>query len=106
MIWNAYTLLDVKVPQYNPPFFAINDGLARRMVSDLVADLNTSVGRHPADFKLYRLGTYDDQKGALAPLDIMEHVVDCSSLVSPRAELSLPFPRGNGSADERTKGVL
>lgn len=90
MIWNMYTLHDVKALQYNPPFFALNDALAKRMIEDLVADLNTSVGRHPADFKLYRLGTYEDSKGEVVPLNIMEHVVDCIALVPPPVQ-HLPF---------------
>lgn len=81
-ILNAYTLYDVKALTYNPPFFTANHGLAKRMLQELVTDTNTTVGRHPSDFKLYQIGVYDDNTGDLAPLKIMEHVVDAIALVA------------------------
>lgn len=91
MLWSAYTLHDVKALQYNPPFFAINDAIARRMVGELATDLNTSVGRHPSDFKLYKLGSYDDAKAEFHLLPIMEHVVDIVALIPPPPSFGLPF---------------
>lgn len=63
----AYTLHDVKALSYSPPFFTTNDMVARRMVSDLVNDKNTSVGRHPADYKLYKIGTFDEGNAVMTP---------------------------------------
>lgn len=82
MILRAYTLHDVKALTYSPPFFVNNNGLAIRMLTDLVNDSNTAPGRHPADFKLYCIGSYDDAKGLLVPLDIPEHVMDAVACVS------------------------
>lgn len=82
-IYVAYTLFDVKALVYHPPFFQINDALATRMVSDLVADSTTQMGRHPADFKLYRVGLYDDSKGIIAAEGPF-HVIDCVGLVPPK----------------------
>lgn len=98
----AYTLHDVKALSYSPPFFTTNDMVARRMVSDLVNDKNTSVGRHPADYKLYKIGTFDEGNAVMTPLSIPEHVVDCVSLDAN----SWFTPKGNGSADERTNGSV
>lgn len=78
---NAYTLFDTKSLVFNTPFFTHTHGAATRMCADLVADLNTTVGRHPADYVLYCIGQYDDEKGALVPHEIREHVVDIVSLV-------------------------
>lgn len=83
MLLRAYTLHDVKAVSYSPPFFVQNDAMATRMVKDLVADTNTTVGRHPADYKLYCIGHFDDTSAQLQPLNIMEHVVDCIALVPP-----------------------
>lgn len=80
----AYTLHDVKAVTYSPPFFTTNDQVARRMVSDLVNDPSTSVARHPADYRLYKAGTFDEGNGVLTPLSILEHVVDCVALVAPK----------------------
>lgn len=88
----AYTLHDVKALQYHTPFFAINDAIAKRMVGDIASDLNTSVGRHPSDYKLYRIGFYDDALGTFHNLQIMEHVVDVVALLPSQASPPLFEP--------------
>lgn len=82
MLLRAYTLHDVKSLTYSPPFFQPNNAMAVRMVQDLVADPGTTPGRHPSDFKLYCIGSYDDGNGMLQPLPIIEHVVDAVALVA------------------------
>ena len=44
-------------------FFLTADGEACRMFQDMVANAETPYGKHPADFTLMRLGTWDDQTG-------------------------------------------
>lgn len=89
MIINAYTLYDRKALTYNPPFFAVADGVAVRMLQELVADQNTSPGRHPNDYVLYCCGAYDDQSGVMHPVTALRHIIDASS-VAPR-NTPLPF---------------
>lgn len=67
MILKAFSLLDTKVQTFSPPFFLSHLGHAARAVSQLGQDLNTTVGRHPADFMLYEIGEFDDQTGGLMP---------------------------------------
>lgn len=100
MIYRAYSLLDVKALQYSPPFFQNTDQVAIRALRDLVNDLNTTVGRHPSDFKLYCVGTYDDATGHLEALPVPMHVMDAVALV-PIAPPSLPFNELQPRADER-----
>lgn len=89
MIHKAYTIYDRKALIYSPPFFAVADGAAVRMFQDLAGDTGTQVGRHPADFVLYRCGGYDDGNGSLLPVTALEHIVDAMALV-PR-QGPLPF---------------
>lgn len=96
MILNVYTLFDTKALIFNTPFFAFNDGVAKRMCSDLAADINTTVGRHPADYVLYRLGSYADDLGKFDLLEIREHVVDIIALI-PAQDRGL-FDKGDGIA--------
>lgn len=104
MILRAYSLLDVKALQYNPPFFQSTDAVAIRALRDLVNDLNTTVGRHPSDFKLYCIGSYDDSTGHFEPLHPMMHVMDALSLV-PVSPPSLPFHELEPKpAERRTNG--
>jgi len=100
MILRAYSLLDVKALQYHSPFFQPTDATAIRSLRDLVNDLNTTVGRHPSDFKLYCVGTYDDSTGHFETLHPMMHVMDAVALV-PVTPPSLPFHDLMPSAAER-----
>lgn len=82
----AYTLHDVKAVSYSPPFFCANDAIAKRMLLDLVSDMNTMPGRHPSDFKLYKIGTFDEGNAAIMPLPIPEHVVDAVALAPAKPQ--------------------
>lgn len=64
----AFSLLDMKTGHFNTPFFMNHTGAALRAVMDLGADLNTTVGRHPADFVLAQIGEFDDQTGQMEPM--------------------------------------
>lgn len=104
MILNAYAIYDRKGLVYHPPFYASQDGQAVRSLQDLVADPNTTIGRHPADYVLYRVGGYDDQSGQLLPASVLEHIIDASALVRVQEGLfdrvSQSFaqvPNGHGS---------
>lgn len=61
----AFAIYDDKAACFNTPFFQPTTGLATRSLEDLVNDSNTRVNRHPGDFKLYKIGTYNDSSGKL-----------------------------------------
>lgn len=84
MIINAYTIYDAKSLTYSPPFYAAAHGQACRNVMDACSDPNTSLARHPADYQLFCIGRFDDQRGQLLPLDVREHVSDVVALVPQR----------------------
>lgn len=65
MITLAFALLDQKTGTYGTPFFTNHRAIAIRMVADIAADLNTTIGRHPGDFCLCQVGAFDDQTGEL-----------------------------------------
>lgn len=101
----AYSLYDRKALAYHPPFFQAADGAAVRAISDLAQDMNTTVGRHPGDFVLYKIGTYDDSRGQLVPLVPLEHIIDVMALVPVQGGLPLEPPaisadRKNGTGKE------
>lgn len=86
---HAYSIYDRKALQYHPPFFAAADGSAARTFQDLANDPQTTIGRHPSDYVLYRVGGWDDATGILSVDLPPQHVVDALSLV--RAQPAL-FP--------------
>lgn len=86
MILHAYTIYDRKALQYHQPFFAVADGAAVRMFSDIANDQNTSIGRHPGDYVLFRCGGWDDQAGSLLPMPALQHITDALPLVQARQQ--------------------
>lgn len=73
MILKAFSLLDQKVGTFSPPFFMSHVGQAIRAVTDLGQDLNTTVGRHPSDFALCEVGTFDDNTGQFEAMIAIHH---------------------------------
>lgn len=99
MLLNAYTLYDSKALTYSPPFFTTAHGAAVRMVMDIAGDVNTSVGRHPADYTLFCVGHWNDATGTMLPFEVREHISDVLPLV-PRRQPDFFAPadgEGNGS---------
>jgi len=103
MILHAYTIYDRKALQYHSPFFAVADGAAVRSFMDLANDTQTSVGRHPGDYVLYRCGGYDDASGSLLPVTVLEHIIDAQAVV--RAVSPLPFDPNPESAARAANGA-
>lgn len=81
MMLNAYSVYDNKALQYYPPFFASTDGAAVRSLSDMANDSSTNIGKHPGDYVLYCVGTYNDQNGELVAERPLRHVADATSLL-------------------------
>ncbi len=66
---NAYSVFDQASGLYCRPFFAQSDGEAVRQFSDLALDADHPVGKHAADYTLFRLGIFDDNSGLLTNED-------------------------------------
>lgn len=98
MILHAYSVYDRKALQYHAPFFAVTDGAALRSFMELANDPNTMVGRHPADYVLFRCGAFDDSAGGLLPSSPIEHVSDALPLVRPQPSIFPADAKPNGAA--------
>lgn len=99
MLLNAYTLFDNKALVYSPPFFVNTDGAAVRMLGDLVADMNTQVGRHPGDFVLFCIGTFSDANASMEPTLPLRHVIDAVALVKVQPNM---FPLSDHEPSKAT----
>lgn len=91
MMLFCYSIYDNKALVFHPPFYASTDAQASRTFADVVNDVNTNIGRHPADFSLFLVGSYSDQKGELMPLSPVRHIVDAVALLVGRQQ---PFDFG------------
>lgn len=70
---NLYTIRDLTA-QYNmQPFTARNHGEAIRSFTNAVNDSrdpNNLMAKHPSDFGLYFIGSFDESSGQLTPADV------------------------------------
>lgn len=64
-----FAVYDDKAQTYNSPLFLNTDGEALRALSDEVNNPESLIHKHPDDFRLYRLGSYDSDTGAITPED-------------------------------------
>lgn len=61
MITKIFSIYDSKAENFNLPVYLQSTGLAIRTFSDSVLDPKSPFAKHPADYTLFELGTYDDQ---------------------------------------------
>ena len=64
-----FAIHDIKADLYGPPFYMTTQGEALRAFSDLADDPQTTVGRHPGDYRLMLIGEWDNVKGKLQQLE-------------------------------------
>lgn len=63
MINRVYSVFDTKANAYLQPFHAINAAVATRMIADAVSQPDHMFNKHAADFVLYDLGEFCDERG-------------------------------------------
>lgn len=66
---NIYAIYDKAVNAYMRPFFLQADGQAMRAFGDMANDKDHDIGRHPEDFSLFRIGSFDDNSGEIEVID-------------------------------------
>ncbi len=60
-----FSIYDNKAGTWLDPFYATNEAVAQRTFSDAVNDPQSMFNKHPTDFVLFHVGTWDDQKGKI-----------------------------------------
>lgn len=58
----VYSVYDEKAKAYITPFFMHNDDMAIRIFTECAMSADHQFGRFPADYSLWRLGSWEDQK--------------------------------------------
>ena len=61
MIHQIFTIHDITSELYTQPFFGINDAVAIRSCANLVQNPGTTFYDNPEDFRLYHIGTFNDE---------------------------------------------
>lgn len=77
MIYEAYSMKDTKAGSFGIPFFKLNQNLAQRDFVTLIKQADGIMKQFPADFELWKVGSWDDQTGIMnggIPVYIMNGV--------------------------------
>ncbi len=56
-----FTIYDSKAEAYLPPFFLPTEGMAARTFQECCNSADHQFGKHPHDYTLFKLGTFDDK---------------------------------------------
>lgn len=68
MILKVFAVYDVKAVAYMQPFFSNSVGSALRAFGDASCEDRSPLSKHPADYNLFELGSFDDASGLLESL--------------------------------------
>lgn len=72
---HMFAIYDTKAEMYSQPYFFHNDNVAYRAAEELRNDPQSSLGAHPEDYTLFKIGTYCDNTATIESL--ATHVVIC-----------------------------
>lgn len=87
MILKVFAVRDTKAQAFLQPFYSPSVGSALRAFSDAVNDGQCPFNKHPEDYILYEIGSYDDATAALDPLDVVRLQVAATDLVDVKKDL-------------------
>jgi len=68
MTLKVFAVRDMKAMAFLQPFFSPSIGSAMRAFGDAVNDKSCPFNKHPADYVLYEIGTYDDSTAEMVSL--------------------------------------
>lgn len=78
----VFAIKDTKSDSYGTPFFQPTRGLALRMFVDLASDGQSVISKHPTDFALFEIGSFDQVEGSLSSLGAPEFLGLATDLVA------------------------
>lgn len=78
---NIYAAYDIKAEAHGTPFFMQNDELAKRALGNVGRNPDTTIALNPEDFRLHRLGCFDDNSGTITPEDKPVFVANATECV-------------------------
>lgn len=80
MIYGVYAIKDAKT-SFMPCNVDYNDASAIRNFEHAVMAPDSLMRSHPADYTLYRLGSYNTETGTLVPEADPQQIADAASVV-------------------------
>lgn len=77
------SVFDAGTQTFARPFFVRGEGEARRSFQDEVNRVaaDNPLHNHPGDFRLFKLGVFDDNTGRILSVEVPELLVDATACV-------------------------
>ena len=69
MKMNFYAIFDKAVNAYMRPMVLQTDGQAVRMFTDEAVRAEAEIAKHPEDYALFRIGSFDDNTGEILAIE-------------------------------------
>lgn len=81
-----YSLLDRKLREFGVHALPLAQNLevVKRSLQDGIPGSETAMARHPEDFDLYLLGTFDEDTGMIVPEEVPKLVANLVSVLPPK----------------------
>ena len=73
---NIYSILDNVSKEFSTPFYSKNDDTAKRDFYNVIDNPETLYGSSPKDFKLYRLGSWNNETAFISALKSPEFIAE------------------------------
>jgi len=86
----VFSPYDGKLGVFLQPFTFLHSGQALRAWEEIVNDPTSMFSKHPADFVLYEVGSFEEDKGLLEPL-VPPHQLATALEVRRKPEAKLPL---------------
>lgn len=100
--FNLYSVYDEKAATFSKPVCFLHDGQALREIGDAATDPKSVLSIHPSDFKIYRLGSFNDCSGEITSEKQPHFLANVSDFVKPSSGLNAAGERYL-EGDPRTK---
>ena len=100
---NLYSVYDTAAAVYSRPFAATSDPAAIRTFCDIASDATHDIGKHPEDYTLMRLGTFDDNDGTIRPEDPTRLITGLEAYASARQNPTSTPPLPDDISDVNEK---
>lgn len=82
-----FSIYDSAVEAYMPPFTQQSKGAAIRAFTDTVQDESTTLSRHPEDFTLFYIGSWDEATASITQDNTPFALVKGNEIVQPHQEI-------------------
>lgn len=90
MTLKVFAVRDMKALAFLQPFFSNSVGSALRAFGDAVSDNSCPFAKHPEDYVLYEIGTYDDSTAELQSVSPVK-MMACASDFVAAVEVGMPI---------------